>query len=214
MPVACHLTSAEADGAREVGGGVAAAHARRALAGALYVQRNFGVNDVLVVYGIYRFGAKRTAFRNDFCLACNAERLAVQHRSFYCGYLYRVPLVPLGFWRAWSCSVCGGSPHANTRTRRGFKVVLAVIMIAFAIVLWLVPPNPGETTAFWVMRLASAVVAAGTVWWATVGHRGDPSLREALARVHPYEARTCPFCGGYLFDQPSWHCPTCQVQRV
>jgi hypothetical protein len=33
--------------------------------------------QMLIHYGIYHFGAKRSAFRNDFCVRCDGERLAI-----------------------------------------------------------------------------------------------------------------------------------------
>jgi hypothetical protein len=169
---------------------------------------------VLVEAGVYRFWSKRVAFRNDYCVACDAQRLAVQVRSFYVGHVWWVPVLPLGFWKQWVCSACSRPPHVVTRTRRGFKVALIGVAILFALPIWLLTPEPGEVAGFWSLRLASVVLLAGSIWWATTGHRANPSLREGLARVQPYAARTCPFCGGYLQDQPSWHCPACAVERA
>ena len=164
--------------------------------------------------GFYRVGSKRVAFRNDFCLACGVQRVAVQIRSFWLGHVWWVPILPLGFWKQWLCSACGRPPHAVTRTRRGFKIALIGIAVLFALPIWLVAADPGDEPLFWALRLVSVALLAGSVWWATAGHHGNPSLREGLAQVQPYAARTCPFCGGYLQDQPSWHCPKCAVERA
>jgi hypothetical protein len=168
---------------------------------------------VIVVHGVYRFAQKRLAFRSDFCLACEAAQIAVQVRSFYVAHLYWVPLLPLGFWKTWLCSTCGRDPHARTRTKRFFKILLIFLLVPLAAAFWFINPDPHEAVTTWLMRLATVVGLGWATWWATYGHKPDLSLREQLARVEPYSKRTCPFCGGQLLDNPRWHCPACAMER-
>ena len=168
---------------------------------------------MIIVHGVYRFAPKRLAFRNDFCLTCKTARIAVQVRSFYVAHLYWIPLLPLGFWKKWVCSVCGSDPHRIVQTRRFFKILLVIFLMLAAAPLWFVTPTADQLVIIWGVRFGTLAAVCGALWWATRGHRAAPSLREGLAMVAPYAARTCPFCGGHLFDNPRWHCPACGLER-
>lgn len=168
---------------------------------------------MIIIHGVYRFAPKHLAFRNDFCLTCKATAVSVQVRSLYVGHVYWIPLLPLGVWKKWVCSVCGHDPHAIVQTRRFFKILLVILVVLMTLPLWFVAPGADQVKILWLGRLLSLVALCGAIWWATLGHRAAPSLRERLAAVVPYEARTCPFCGGDLFDNPRWHCPACGLER-
>ena len=167
-----------------------------------------------MIAGAYTFGAKPIAFRNDFCLSCGAERLAIQLRGFEVAHIYGVPLIPLGFARVWRCLTCGRDPHQGVRTRRLLKVALLLVIALVGVAVWEAPASPDELSLLRVLRLASVLAFGWALWWATVGHRSDPSLSAALALVPPYQQRTCPLCNGSLYDQPVLHCPRCAVQCV
>jgi len=169
---------------------------------------------MIVIHGLYRFAQKRLAFRNDFCLACEAPRLAIQVRSFNVVHLYWIPVLPLGLWRRWCCSTCGRNPHERVRTKRFYKVLLVLMLALMALPFWFAPLGPEAPDWVWPARVLSLLAVCGAIWWATYGHRAGPSLRERLASVSPYQDRTCPLCGGTLFDNPRWHCPACGVERV
>src|ERR1035438_6787107 len=76
---------------------------------------------MLIVRGAFHFRPKRVAFRDDYCLSCRAPRRAVAVRTFDVGHIFWIPILPVGFWRHWVCSVCGGDPHARSKARRYFK---------------------------------------------------------------------------------------------
>ena len=57
--------------------------------------------------GVYRFRPRTVGYRNDFCLTCMAPRRALEVRTFNVGSLRGLPLIPLGYWSRWLCSVCG-----------------------------------------------------------------------------------------------------------
>jgi len=71
---------------------------------------------LFIVYGVYRWKAKRVAFRNDYCLVCGEARRAVQVRTFDVGHIFWIPILPAGFWKRWVCTVCGQDPHVTTKT--------------------------------------------------------------------------------------------------
>ena len=54
---------------------------------------------MLVIHGVYRWGRKLVAYRNDYCLSCAAPRLAFQHRTFDVLHAFWIPLIPIGLWK-------------------------------------------------------------------------------------------------------------------
>jgi hypothetical protein len=75
-----------------------------------------------IVVGRYRFAQRVLAFRRDFCLSCDSERVAYLVRSFDALHLYWVPLVPLGFLKRWTCATCKNPPHRRVKTSKPMKV--------------------------------------------------------------------------------------------
>ncbi len=76
---------------------------------------------MIVIWGRYRFFAKHVAFRNDFCLRCGEETIALAERTFDVLHFFWLPFLPVGFWRRWFCSECGYKPSHPPRTRKAFK---------------------------------------------------------------------------------------------
>src|SRR5258708_39448951 len=56
--------------------------------------------------GVHSYNSRIVAYRNDFCLSCEAPRRAHQVRSFKAYRVFYIPVLPLGFWREWQCSEC------------------------------------------------------------------------------------------------------------
>lgn len=57
--------------------------------------------------GIYKVSKKRVGSRNDYCPACESVQMAEELRSFDLFHVSKLPIVPLGFYSHWRCSVCG-----------------------------------------------------------------------------------------------------------
>ncbi len=43
---------------------------------------------MFLIHGVYRFWPKKVAFRNDFCLSCEAPRRSIAVRTFDVGHVY------------------------------------------------------------------------------------------------------------------------------
>jgi hypothetical protein len=169
---------------------------------------------VLVIHGVYHWRPRRIAFRNDYCRHCAAPRLAVQVRTFDVLHLFWLPLLPLGLWRRWRCSICGLDPHARTRTRRGFKVAGAVILALISVAAWVAPSETEPDQAvLWGMRLVTPLLL-GLAIRSILGHRPEPALEGLLAGVVPFEGHACPLCGGELLSLPRLHCVRCGAERA
>ena len=48
---------------------------------------------MFIVSGAYHFWPKRVAFRDDYCLTCQAPRRSIAVRTFDVGYIYWIPFL-------------------------------------------------------------------------------------------------------------------------
>jgi hypothetical protein len=169
---------------------------------------------MLLLHGLYRFAPRRVAYRNDFCISCGQERLAEQIRTFNMAHIFWLPVIPLGFWKSWACTVCRRDPHVSGKTRRSFKIAGAVLLALMAVTFWVVPPPEGEDVLMvWGFRVVLTLGFVATVA-SIVRQAPEPALAERLKAIAPNTNPTCPFCRVPLFDLPAWHCPVCKVRRL
>ena len=169
---------------------------------------------MLVIHGRYFLARRILAFRNDYCLACAAPRLALRHRTFDVLHVFWIPLLPLGFWKRWHCSSCGQDPHAQVRTSRAVKWIGVGLLAFFGVVGWLAPIKPGDEVVTWFMRIG---LPLGALWagWATARSVEPESLKERLAAVRPHDDPSCPLCGnGLVLLDATWRCTKCGVERA
>lgn len=166
-----------------------------------------------IVYGVYRWKPKRLAFRNDYCLKCDAQRRAILLRTFNVVHIYWIPVLPLGFWRKWFCTVCGRDPHANVKTRRGFKWVGLFILMLFSVAFWALPADSELGIGLWVFRIG-APLGAALMFVHLLRAKKEPSLASRLAAIPPALDTVCPFCASQLLILASGvSCPGCGVLR-
>jgi len=169
---------------------------------------------MFIIHGVYHFWPKRVAFRNDFCLSCEAPRRAIATRTFDVGHVFWIPFLPVGFWKHWTCSVCRRDPHVNTKTRRSFKWAGLVILVLVSAALWGVPLDPDVEVYTWIARIAAPVGAI-----LVLNHLRrtpkEPSLRERLATIPPADDAMCPFCAQPMISGAGtrWSCSGCGAER-
>jgi hypothetical protein len=170
---------------------------------------------VLIIHGIYSWGRRRVAYRNDYCLTCDALRIAFQHRTVDVLHVFWIPVLPLGVWWRWHCALCGQDPHAHVRTRRGYKWAGAAVLLLMALSGWAVSPDekPDDAIFIWVMRLGG-LAAAGWAAWAAANSPPDRQLKDMLRAVQPILDAECPVCGDTLLPiEPAWTCRRCGLAR-
>jgi hypothetical protein len=165
-----------------------------------------------IVRGAYYFRRKPVAFRNDYCLSCNAPRRSIAIRSFDIGHFYWIPILPVGFWRHWVCSVCGRKPHS--RRRRLLKWTTLYSLITISVAFWTVPVDSGSSAISWVIRIV-APVGSILLFIRLVRSRAPFSLRKKLRSIAPAADTICPFCSIPLVvgTGERWSCPSCNVVR-
>jgi len=170
---------------------------------------------MLIVVGRYSWKRRILAFRNDFCLKCESPTMAFQHRTFDACYLYWIPVLPLGFRRRWHCGICGRDPHANPRTRTGFKWAGVVLLAMVTAAGWMSGEHiaPADVWFFWTLRIGGLVATALAIW-ATLRSRPPLQLEEHLRAVPPNEDRVCPLCRGEIVESAIGRaCLKCGLRR-
>jgi hypothetical protein len=170
---------------------------------------------LLVLHGTYSLKRKIIAYRNDFCVSCEAPCRAYQARSFEILHVFFIPVLPLGFWRRWQCSVCGGNPHVNRRTRKSFKWAGVVVLAILAAAVWLAPSDEfGYSIAdVWLIRIGFSIAFVVALRHTL---KSKPALRlaEKLKEVIPAEDNVCPLCNGPIILGDRWRCSHCGVERA
>jgi hypothetical protein len=169
---------------------------------------------MFIIHGVYHFWPKRVAFRNDFCLSCEAPRRAIATRTFDVGHVFWIPILPVGLWKHWTCSVCRRHPHQNPKTRRSFKWLALFVLIIVAAAAWGIPLDPDLEIGTWIVRIG-APVGALVVLANLRRTRGEPSLRERLSTIPPADEVICPFCAYPLVAGTGtrWSCSDCGAMR-
>ena len=160
--------------------------------------------------GIYSFGGKIIAYRNDFCLSCVAPRRAFRARTFDVAHVFYIPLIPLGFLRRWHCSVCGRDPHAPPGISKGVKWAGVVILALLAVAAWTAAPEDDPWR--WQLRIGFPVAFAAALWH-TLKSKPDVLLADKLREILPADETVCPLCGSALVVAEVWRCPRCGVER-
>lgn len=164
--------------------------------------------------GVRSYKSSNVAYRNDFCVSCNAPRRAYQVRSFKAYQLYYIPIIPLGFWREWQCSECGRDPHAYPGRLRNAKWAVVLLAGFFAITGVIASFEPQDSAlTVWLMRVGMPALFFALLWFVTRKSPGR-ALREKLKIISPDRDDTCALCGGALILGHGWRCSQCEAERV
>jgi hypothetical protein len=171
---------------------------------------------MLLIHGAYHFWPKRVAFRNDYCLRCSAPRRAIAIRTFDVGHIFWIPILPVGFWKHWTCAVCGCDPQASVNTRRSFKWVGLALLLLVSVAMWATPidSDPESTRLGWILRIA-APLGSAVLLRHLLRTPKEPSLRARLATIEPAADTLCPFCETPLISGAGtrWSCTGFGVVR-
>jgi hypothetical protein len=168
---------------------------------------------MIVIHGTYTLARRIVAYRNDYCLSCGTQRVALCDRSFYVLHISFIPILPLGFWKKWRCSVCGQDPHERVGTRKAYKWAGTALLGFMSLAMWFAPIERGEEAMMWGMRIVLPIAFAFALR-ATLRSGPDVNLSEKLREVVPISDPYCPFCKTSLVSVPDWHCPNCKVRRM
>lgn len=168
----------------------------------------------LLIHGTYQFWPRRHAFRNDYCLSCDAPRPAEQTSSLVVLHVYWIPLIPLGRWKSWKCEACGERPYHDSKLRWSFKATLSAVLCIASISVWILPAPADATLVFGALRVALPAAAAVMVSLAVRAGEAT-TYRERFATVAPANDEVCPYCAVELVSEfNEFRCPSCRVRRL
>lgn len=169
---------------------------------------------MLIVRGAYHFRPQRVAFRDDYCLSCQAPCRAIAVRTFDVGHVFWIPILPVGFWRHWTCSVCGRNPHVGSKARRYVMWAILSSLIGAAAVFWMAPVDSEFAIGSWICRIAAPFCAILLLRRLFRAPRAL-ALRKKLASISPAADTLCPFCSILLVAGTSdrLSCPSCNIVR-
>jgi len=161
---------------------------------------------MLIEIGEYHLWPKPVAFRNDYCLTCQRERRAIRSRTLDVVHVFYVPVLPVGFWKHWSCSACGRDPHGRRGSRSSLKWFSMLVLIVLALLFWLEPGTPVAVRAI-ITTLSVLLVLY------LLRSPSEMAMREKLAAVPSATDTICPFCQTPMVGGTQWSCPACGVVR-
>ncbi len=167
----------------------------------------------MIVYGTYHWGRRKTAYRNDACLGCRTYVVSEQYRMFDVGHLFWIPLLPLGFRKRWYCSRCGKDPHARLDTGRWTYVLGGIVTSLTAVMFWVMPAVPPDTSTTWACRIGMPALAAFLIFRAAA-YKQPIALQQALESVPPYSDDLCIYCRQELQGGQTKFCRGCNIERM
>lgn len=172
------------------------------------------------IHGLYKFSPRRVAYRNDYCMVCNAPRRAEQIRTLDAIHVYFVPLIPMGAWRRWHCCECGMCPHQVHLTAWLLKITTLGFFIFATVFFWglyflVVPAIAEDRELFWFFGVICPAGALAMGTHLAVWEPVESSYKERLSAVPPADETICPFCECPMIDEYfECHCPECGVRRL
>jgi hypothetical protein len=157
-----------------------------------------------------RLGRKIIAYRNDFCLTCQAQCRAYQVSRVLFIRFHFIPVLPMGTWRTWYCSVCTQNPHAIPGRFEELKRVMLVVLATVSFFGWIASDS---NSGVWWMRIAPLmVIAVGLLLmakkWTTL------ELQAKLSQIPPDAESSCPLCGAPLLLDSDWRCSACGLKKT
>jgi len=164
-----------------------------------------------MIHGIYHFGKKRTACRNDYCTVCQAPTFAEGRRSLVMLHLIFVPLIPLGLHTRWFCTRCGNQTEAKRPSRKGIMVagiVFGCFLTLGSTILLIVERNPRNLLGMGMGAGLILVLVSG------IKRQNYDAYLAAKRSVVPLRGDTCPFCHEAVLPAIEPRCHACDVKIV
>ncbi len=172
---------------------------------------------MIIVYGTHRFGLRKAGVRKDYCNSCKGECISEMYRSFDCGHIFYIPLLPLGTKKRWLCTHCGQDPRARYETSKAMRF-LALLLFPIPILVFLLNAiedwNKPANDAWVGLAIAGGF---GVLWsgllYQALKPKTEPTEEELRKEIVPLGLDSCVYCYGPLCPEPGAHayCTTCKV---
>jgi hypothetical protein len=163
--------------------------------------------------GLYYFGRKRVACRNDYCTVCREPTLAEGRRSLVVLHVFFVPLLPLGVRTRWFCIVCGRQTNAKRPSHRGILIagiVFGAFMAFSGVITWL---ETREPLMGWPMIGLGGAMVGGLTWM--ICTQNYQAYQQWKKDIPPLSSDACPYCHRPLAHVGrSVRCEACDVRIV
>lgn len=162
---------------------------------------------MLIHYGIHRFGLKKTGVRKDFCNACHGECIAELYESFDWGYIFYIPLVPLGRKQRWLCTLCHQNPRGRYTTGK-FTRIISLFLLPVLIYCFLTMGGVSQSMLFICGVL---FVAWLSMLYKTIKPKQEPNDAERRREIIPLSREACFYCKGLVSSDHNPHCSPCNI---
>jgi hypothetical protein len=123
-----------------------------------------------------------------------------------------IPVLPLGNWRYWRCSVCGCNPHAQPSLGKGIQWAAVLLLAVAAFGVWMGPVEE-DPFYFWGGRIIFPPLFVVVLRY-TLRSKPDLRLRDKLMEIHPGDDVDCPCCGRPLVLGDTWRCSGCVIKKI
>ena len=165
---------------------------------------------MILIYGTYRFGLKKTGVRRDYCNACKRECVSELHESFECDQIFFIPLFPRGKKRRWTCVLCQKDPRGRNENARTLWFLSLVVLPLIAFVFFYLGV---QDMSDWTMLYIGAGVV---LLWILVIYFGlkpkkGPSEADLRRAIKPLSSEECFYCRGTLTNDSSPECLSCKI---
>ncbi len=162
-----------------------------------------------MIHGIYHFGSKRVACRNDYCPTCGTACLAEGRRSYQVLHLFFVPVLHLGHTVRWFCPTC--DRPTNQRPLEPFILLGgAIVGVLFAILGLIILFSASDHFTGLIVTTCGSLLAILTLRLLIQQNCYASSNRD-LPEILPLPQAHCPYCHARTTpDQPP-RCSTCAI---
>jgi hypothetical protein len=174
-----------------------------------------------IVYGFYKFKQHVIGYREDYCNKCRVQVVAKYLHFFYCGHIFFIPLIPLGFHKLWVCPHCDTDPRLVGDVRSSIWLLGAIpfgLLGLLTLSLEFSPRKPSEDNGSspaspddHILLIAGLVffLISAAFSWAYSNGKKIIAQRPAITP----NLDVCPQCHTRLpADESPVVCPSCQVR--
>jgi len=162
---------------------------------------------MLIHYGTYRFGLKKTGVRKDYCNACKGESVTELYESFDWGYIFFIPMIPFGRKHRWLCTLCHQDPRGRYTTNK-FMRILSLVLLPVLIYCFLTMGGVSQSTLFICGILFIAWLA---MLYKTIKPMNEPNDEERRREITSLSREECFYCKGPVTGDRNPHCSPCSI---
>jgi hypothetical protein len=172
------------------------------------------MNTLPPLFGVYKLAPKQIAYRQDYCIHCQCNRVAFLDRYWGILHIVFVPILPLGRVRSWRCSSCNLHPRLKAIPLDAWRVILAfVAFVPMTFAFWCMTPEPDTAETIWLCRGLLSVGVIWLAWWISGQMRAPGWVKQRAKEAGLVSTNICIRCGSGMVSTEPAHCPACGLER-